>query len=138
MSGIKATDDQHKVKIKFRVNQHGILVLTSAVIYEKIDNSDTEASMDVDSNNGNEHQNQNGPKTLESEAGNAETNESVDEKKTVTDEKLADKKIKPHIVAVNLSVNSFITGVVDNVNQYVEEELKMISSKYFVGFFAKV
>ncbi|XP_013418589.1 97 kDa heat shock protein-like isoform X2 [Lingula anatina] len=139
-----------KVKVKVRVDIHGIFKITSATTTEKIENASQEEPMEVDEK---VETVQNGPKEGESSpaGGEAKPTENAEEtpmqtdqpsegqvkedeeKKEEKDEKKDDKKEakknKVKVKTIDLSVDSNVPGLDKNtLNLMIEEEAKMIMS----------
>ncbi|ELT92200.1 hypothetical protein CAPTEDRAFT_221226 [Capitella teleta] len=118
-----ATGDSSKIKVKVRVNIHGIFTISNASLVEKIENEEEE-SMEVDQPAEKENEKKEDNK-MEENKKNEENNEEEAEKKEDEESKEAKKKVK--VKMIDLPIICQVPELSkEDLNLMIEKEAQMI------------
>lgn len=137
IKNIKAVDEPRKIKLRFRIDQNGILVLKSAIYYERVSVDEATDEMEIESAAANPNSpNSNNEKVSDTETSESTHGNSMDvevnsnEQSSVnSDDKEPTKKKRTQLLPFNLAIEALYSGIMlGNVNLCVEEECKMIAS----------
>ncbi|CAL1530890.1 unnamed protein product [Lymnaea stagnalis] len=146
----QANGDSSKVKVKVRVNAHGIFTVVSASMYERLEGSDdtdeVKDNMEVDEDNKKKDNStgdtvvngeQQSPTEMDqsssSETQNVDDNQESPEKATegnnseATDKKAASKKVKKTVKTIDLPIEANVPQLSkDQINNLMEKENQMV------------
>nr|UNE55961.1 heat shock 70 kDa protein cognate 4 [Paroster macrosturtensis] len=118
---IKPTPDgeSQKIKVKVRINIHGLFNVASASLYERKDTLEEDGpDNNVENNSEGEKQNESTP-----------MNEATEDNTEGSDKKDKDKKKKQLVKAIELPIECATAGFSQvTLNSYIEEECKMIAA----------
>lgn len=127
-----AEGESSKVKVKARINVHGVFSLSSATMIEKLPLSanDAEQAQATPSTPEGQEPKQKSEEAMESESASALPNGDAPSEKDKTDkpdEKKAPDQKKQKIKAVDLPIKSEVPGLSQQIlNDFIEKEGKMI------------
>ncbi|KAK7794683.1 hypothetical protein R5R35_008015 [Gryllus longicercus] len=131
--------DSQKVKLKVRVNIHGILTVSQATLMEKKEPGDQEMEESPEAMETDQKATGNGESSAESQQQNegqqqqnhnsAEDEQQVPESQSGSDKKDGTKKKKSSVKAVELPIEAYTHGFSQvDLNNYIEQECKMIAN----------
>ncbi|XP_075214215.1 heat shock protein 70Cb isoform X2 [Lycorma delicatula] len=124
-----ADGESAKVKVKVRINLHGILSVTSARREALVENDQQQQTQQTPSEEQNAHQ----PEPMEASPNPAQDNETTAENAAINAEEEAEKKeakkAGKKITVTELPIEAFTHGYSQvELNNYIEQECKMIAS----------
>ncbi|GLH02084.1 Heat shock protein 68 [Gryllus bimaculatus] len=131
--------ESQKVKIKVRVNIHGILTVSQATLMEKKEPGDQEMEESPEAMETDQKATGNGESSAESQQQNegqqqqnhnsAEDEQQVPESQSGSDKKDGTKKKKSSVKVVELPIEAYTHGFSQvDLNNYIEQECKMIAN----------